>query len=66
MARAPTEHVDCRAARPKLDKGAWSPAKISEVTDSGLHLLVTPDNSRLGNAATKLWRMGYRFHRFVF
>jgi hypothetical protein len=24
--------VDCRAARPKFDKGAWSPAKISDVT----------------------------------
>jgi Arm DNA-binding domain len=32
------------------------------VTDGGLYLLGTPDNSRPGNAATKLWRMGYRFH----
>ncbi|MGJ4940354.1 hypothetical protein ACQR1W_07240 [Bradyrhizobium sp. HKCCYLS1011] len=28
----------------------------------GLYLLVKPDESRLGNAASKLWRMGYRFH----
>jgi len=46
--------------------GAWSPVKISDVTDGGPYLLVTPDNSRLGNAASKLWRMGYRFHKFVF
>jgi hypothetical protein len=26
--------VDCRAARPKFDNGAWSPAKISDVTVS--------------------------------
>ena len=49
--------VDCRAARPKFDKGAWSPAKISDVTDGWLYLLVTPDVSRPGNAASKLWRM---------
>jgi hypothetical protein len=30
--------VDCRAARPKFDNGAWSPAKISDVTDRGLYL----------------------------
>src|SRR6516164_8408239 len=30
----------CRAARPKFD--AWSPAKISDVTGSGLYLFVTP------------------------
>ena len=54
--------VDCRAARPKFDKGAWSPAKISDVTGGGLYLFVTPDESRPGNAASKLWRMGYRFH----
>lgn len=54
--------VDCRAARPKFDKGAWSPAKISDVTSGGLYLYVTPDKSRPGNAASKLWRMGYRFH----
>ena len=53
--------VDCRAARPKFDNGAWSPAKISDVTDGGL-LFVTPDESRPGNAASKLWRMAYRFH----
>ena len=54
--------VDCRAARPKFDNGAWSPAKISDVTGGGLFLFVTPDESRPGNAASKLWRMGYRFH----
>src|SRR5215471_6141353 len=53
--------VDCRAARPKFDNGAWSPAKISDVTGGGLYLFVTPDESRPGNAASKLWRMGYRF-----
>ena len=54
--------VDCRAARPKFDNGAWNPAKISDVTGRGLYLFVTPDESRPGNAASKLWRMGYRFH----
>ena len=43
--------VDCRAARPKFDKGAWSPAKISDVTGGGLYLFATPDESRPGNAA---------------
>jgi hypothetical protein len=66
MARAPTPSrrtdVDCRAARPKFDKGAWSPAKISDVTGRGLYLFVTPDESRPGDPASKLWRMGYRFH----
>jgi hypothetical protein len=37
------EHVDCRAARPKFDKGTWSPAKISDVTGV---LLETPDHCR--------------------
>jgi hypothetical protein len=32
------------------------------VTGGGLYLFVTPDESRPGNAASKLWRMGYRFH----
>ena len=54
--------VDCRAARPKFDNGAWSPAKISDVTGGWLYLFVTPDVSRPGNAASKLWRMDYRFH----
>jgi integrase len=54
--------VDCRAARPKFDNGAWRHAKISDVTGRGLYLLVTPDETRPGNAASKLWRMGYRFH----
>ena len=54
--------ADCRAARPKFDKDAWSPAKISDVTGGGLYLFVKPDESRPGNAASKLWRIGYRFH----
>ena len=54
--------VDCRAARPKFNEGAWSPAKIPDVTGGGLYLFVTPDESRPGNAASKPWRMGYRFH----
>lgn len=67
LARAPTPEqirtdFDCRAARPKFDKGAWRPAKISDVTGGGLYLFVMPDASRPGNAASKLWRMGYRFH----
>ncbi|MCS3765841.1 MULTISPECIES: hypothetical protein [Bradyrhizobium] len=49
--------VDCHGARPKYDKGAWSPATISDVTGGGLYLFVTPDQSRPGNAASKLWRM---------
>src|SRR5262245_1084668 len=31
------------------------------MTGGGLYLFVTPDQSRPGNAASKLWRMGYRF-----
>ena len=54
--------VDCRNARPKSDKGVWSPAKISDATGGGLYLFVTPDKNRAGDAASKLWRMGYRFH----
>jgi hypothetical protein len=54
--------VDCRAARPRFDKGAWSPAKISDVTGGDLYLFVTPGDSRPGNGASKLWRMGYRFN----
>jgi hypothetical protein len=54
--------VDRRAAQPRFDNGAWSSAKISDVTGGGLYLFVTPDKSRPGNAASKLWRMGYRFH----
>ena len=38
--------VDCRAARPKFNNGAWSAAKISDVTGGGLYLFVTPDESR--------------------
>src|SRR4051795_1018401 len=50
--------VDCRAARPKFGGGTWSPAKISDVTGGGLYLFITPDVSRPGNAASKLWRIG--------
>ncbi|MGY3076846.1 hypothetical protein ACVWZZ_003217 [Bradyrhizobium sp. LM6.10] len=35
--------VDCRAARPKFDKDAWTPAKVSDATGGGLYLFVTPD-----------------------
>jgi hypothetical protein len=49
--------VECRAARPKFDNSAWSPAKISDVTGGGLYLFATPDESRPGNAASKVWRM---------
>ncbi|MGY4316113.1 hypothetical protein [Bradyrhizobium sp. JR3.5] len=31
--------VDCRAVRPKFNEGAWSPAKISDVTGGGLYLM---------------------------
>jgi len=37
--------VDCRTARPKFNNGAWSAAKISDVTGGGLYLFVTPDES---------------------
>ena len=39
--------VDCRAARPKFNEGAWSPAKISDVTGGGLYLFVTSDKGAL-------------------
>ena len=55
-------NVDCRAARPKFDNGAWSATKISDVTGGGLYLLITPDPGRPGKAASKLWQMAYRFH----
>ena len=54
--------TDCRAARPKFDNGAWSPAGRCDGTGGGLYLFVTPDESRPGNAASKFGRMGYRFH----
>jgi hypothetical protein len=59
MARAPNSNTST-AAPPdrKFDKGAWSRAKISDVTGGGLYLFVTPDKSRPCNAASKLWRMG--------
>ena len=49
--------VDCRTARPKFNNGAWSAAKISDVTGGGLYLLITPDPNRPGKAGSKLWRM---------
>ncbi|WP_246669303.1 MULTISPECIES: hypothetical protein [unclassified Bradyrhizobium] len=45
--------VDCRAARPKFNEGAWSSAKISDVTGGGLYLFATPDEGRPGDAASK-------------
>lgn len=51
--------VDCRAAQPRFDNGAWTAAKISDVTGGGLYLFVTPDESRLGNVASKLWRISF-------
>src|ERR1700756_3165542 len=54
--------VDCRAAQPKFDNGAWSATKISDVTSGGLYLLITPDPGGPGKAASKLWQMAYRFH----
>ena len=48
--------VDCRAARPKFDNGARRPTKISDVTGGSLNLFVTPDESRPGNGASRLWR----------
>jgi hypothetical protein len=54
--------VDCGSARPKFNNGVWTAAKISDVTGGGLYLFVTPDESKPGNAASKLWRLGYRFH----
>ena len=49
--------VGCRAARPKFNEGAWSSAKISDVTGGSLYLFATPDESRPGDATSKLWRM---------
>ncbi|WP_347337406.1 Arm DNA-binding domain-containing protein, partial [Bradyrhizobium jicamae] len=54
--------VDCRAARPKFENGAWTATKISDVTGGGLYLFIKPDPSMLGKAASKLWQMAYRFH----
>jgi len=48
--------VDCRAARLKFNEGAWSSAKISDVTSDGLYLFATPDESRPRDAPSKLWR----------
>ena len=47
--------------RIEIRQGRVEPAKISDVTGGGLYLFVTPDESRPGSAASKLWRMGYRF-----
>lgn len=46
--------IDCRAA--KFNEGAWSPAKISDMTRDGLYLFVTPGESKAGDAASKIWR----------
>lgn len=53
--------VDCRAARPKFEDGAWTATKISDVTGGGLYLLIMPDPNKPGEAGSKLWRMAYRF-----
>jgi integrase len=54
--------VDCRAARPKFENGAWTATKISDATGGGLYLFIKPDPNRLGKAASKLWQMAYRLH----
>ena len=54
--------VDCRAARPNLQNGSWTPTKISDVTGGGLYLLIKPDSDKPGKAISKLWQMAYRFH----
>jgi len=43
--------------RIEIRQGRVEPAKISDVTGGGLYLFVTPDASRPGSAASKLWRM---------
>jgi hypothetical protein len=52
--------VDCRAARPKFENGAWTATKISDATGGGLYLFIRPDPNRPGKAASKLWQMAYR------
>src|SRR5438445_10451555 len=54
--------VDCRAARPKFENGAWTVTKISDATGGGLYLFIKPDPNRLGEAASKLWQTAYRLH----
>ena len=54
--------VDCRAARPNFENGAWRATKISDATGGGLYLLITPDPNGTGKAGSKLWQMAYRFH----
>jgi integrase len=54
--------VDCRAARPKFENGAWTVTKISDATGGGLYLFIKPDPNRQGKAASKLWQMAYRLH----
>jgi len=66
MAQAPTRTRRLPSRPTEIRQGRVDPPKISDVTDSGLYLLITPDNSRSGNAASKLWQMGYRFHKIVF
>jgi hypothetical protein len=66
MARAPIQVDQGRrrlSRRPtEIRQRRVEPAKISDVTGGGLYLFVTPDKSRPGSAASKLWRMAYRFH----
>ena len=54
--------LDCRAAKPKFENGAWRPTKISDVTGGGLYLLIRPDPDKPGEVASKLWQMAYRFY----
>jgi hypothetical protein len=49
--------VDCRAARPKFNEGAWSSAKISDVTGGGLYLFATPDEAGPTTLPPRLWWM---------
>jgi hypothetical protein len=52
--------LDCRAARPKFNEGAWSPAKISDVTGGGLYLFATPDESSCPSGSALWLRRGCR------
>ena len=51
--------VDCCAARPRLENGARSTTKISDVTGGGLYLLITPAANRPGKAGSKLWPIAF-------
>jgi hypothetical protein len=57
--------VDCRAARPKFNEAAWSSAKISDVTSDCLYLFAKPDESRSGDAPSKLWRYAWWLERLA-